>query len=454
MNLTRRDILRHSAALGAAALFAPAHRIGAAAAGDASEPEAAAANDSVPKPEPRVARFERLAYGMFIHWGLYSQLGRGEWVMNREKIPKEEYRKLAQTFTAADFDGRAIARVAKRAGMKYITLTSRHHEGFSLYDTRGLTDWDVMHTPAHRDLVLDFIQGCRSEGIVPMLYHTTLDWYQDSFNQDFDAYLDFLHKSVEILCTHYGPLGGLWFDGNWSKKDADWKEDRLYQMIRRLQPEAMIINNTGLNQRGRVGHPEIDSVTFEQGRPTPMDRRGMPKYVAAEMCQTMNRHWGIGVNDFAYLSPKEIIENLCACRKVGANYLLNVGPTATGKIAEYEAAALARSGDWVRMHAEVIYPGRPFAVQCKGHDFALTTDDHLYLFIHDLDLGHHHGPKPEVSGAGPRKFEGIDRPIARAEWIDNGEQLKVEQTGGQLTVHCTGFPYGTNTVVRVVRLSG
>ena len=184
-----------------------------------------------------------------------------------------------------------------------------------------------------------------------------------------------------------------------------------------------------------------------------MDRRGMTKYVAAEMCQTMNRHWGIGTNDFAYLSPKEIIENLCACRKVGANYLLNVGPTATGKIPEYETAALARAGDWVRMHAEAVYEGKPYAVECKGLDFALAAGDSIYLFIHDLDLRHQHGPKPEVGGAGPRTFAGIGRKVAKAHWMDNKQPLKVEQDGNQLKLHCTGFPYGTNTVVRVAKLT-
>ena len=452
MMITRRTLLGRTAAAGLAAFLSPSLACRRATA-QAADAKAGGQDAPLPVPEPRVARFERLAYGMFIHWGLYSQHGRGEWVMNREKIPKEEYRKLRDIFTAEDFDGRAIARIAKRAGMKYITLTSRHHDGFSLYDTRGLTDWDVMHSPAKRDLIQDFVQGCRAEGIVPMLYHTTLDWYQDSFKDDFDAYLDYLHKSVEVLCTHYGPIGGFWFDGNWSKKDADWKEDRLYTMIRRLQPEAMIINNTGLQQRGKLGHPEIDSTTFEQGRPTPMDRRGMKKYVSAEKCQTMNRHWGIGVNDFAYLSPKEMIENLCACRRVGANYLLNVGPTASGEIPEYEAAALARSGDWVRMHDEVVYDGKPYAVENRGRDFALATGENVYLFIHDLDLGHHHGPKPEVSGAGPRTFARVDRKVSRAEWMDNGESLKFKQDGDRLTVHCTKFPYGTNTVVRVARLT-
>ena len=338
--------------------------------------------------------------------------------------------------------------------MKYITLTSRHHEGFSLYDTRGLSDWDVMHSPAGRDLIADFVEGCRAEGIVPFLYHTTLDWHHPEFNKDFNAYLEYLKKSVEILCRNYGELGGLWFDGNWSKKDADWKEDELYGVIRKYQPEAMIVNNTGLHQRGQIGNPEIDSVTFEQGRPTPMDRTGMPKYVAAEMCQTMNKHWGIGKNDFNYMSPKEIIENLCACRKVGANYLLNVGPTAEGKIPDYEAAALGRVGDWVRMHAEPIYNGKPSPVKGKGDDFALDVDGKTYLFIHDLSISGDENVTVGASGTGPRIFSGMKGKVSSARWMDNGEELKFKQDegGGELTVEATGYPYGTNTVVRVVEL--
>lgn len=446
MAVTRREALRTMTGLsvGAAAMMSGT-AFGANADGDAV--------GAIPRPEPRVARFERMAYGMFLHWGLYSQLGRGEWVMHMEKIPPAEYRKLRDTFTAADFDGRRIAATARRAGMKYITLTARHHEGFSLYDTKGLSDYDALHAPAGRDLVEDFVQGCRAEGIVPFFYHTTLDWYQESFNSDFDAYLDYLHASVELLCTQYGEIGGLWFDGNWSKADADWKEDRLYATIRKHQPEAIIVNNTGLHQRGQVGHPEIDSVTFEQGRPTPMDRRGMPRYVTAEMCQTMNRHWGIGFNDFCYLSPADIIENLCACRKVGANYLLNIGPTAEGALPAYETAAVERVGDWVRMHADAVYNGRPGGIAGPGQDFGLESDEAAYLFVHDLAARGDHNVTVEGGGAGPRAFNGVAKPVGAAQWVDNGEALEFQQAADALTVHATGFPYGTNTVVRVVRLT-
>lgn len=435
MRQTRREMLATLAALGA---------FGSGVHGQ-EEPDPM----QTPTPEPRVARFERLAYGMFLHWGLYSQLGRGEWVMHMEGIPVAEYRKLKGTFTAKDFDGHAIAATARRAGMRYATLTTRHHEGFSLYDTRGLSDYDAPHSPAGRDLVADFVEGCRAEGIVPFFYHTTLDWYQPDFNADFDAYLEYLRKSVEVLCTHYGEIGGLWFDGNWSKPEADWKVDELYGTIRRLQPEAMIINNTGLDARGRVGHPEVDSVTFEQGRPTPMDRRGMPKYVAAEMCQTMNRHWGIGARDFAYMPPGGIIEHLAACRKVGANYLLNVGPTAEGAIPSYERAALERAGDWVALFADAIYDGQPCGVEGQGHDFGLRTEKGLYLFVHDLTVTGDSHVVADVQGTGPRTFRGIEGEVRSVRWIDSGEELKFERAAdGALTIQATGYPYGTNLVVR------
>lgn len=409
---------------------------------------------TVPVPEPRIARFERLGYGMFIHWGLYSQLGQGEWVQHLRKIPMDEYARLKDSFTAEDFDGRAIARTARQAGMRYVTLTSRHHDGFSLYDTRGLSDHDAPHSAAGRDLVAELIEGCRAEDIVPFFYHTTLDWFQPDFANDFDAYLEYLHKSIEVLCTQYGDIGGLWFDGNWSKPDADWKEDRLYAMIRRHQPEAMIINNTGLSARGHAGHAEIDSVTFEQGRPTPMNRAGMPKYIAAEMCQTFNRHWGIGAEDFNYLSPRQVIENLCACRKVGANYLLNVGPTAAGAIPAYEAATLRRVGEWVHGQEHVIHDAGVSTARGIGADFALQADDALYLFIHNLSVGGDAHVSVGGGGAGPRGFTGVDRAVESVRWLDNDETLSFTHNAdsGLLCIDATGYPYGVDRVVRVAEV--
>nr|MBQ4319444.1 alpha-L-fucosidase [Clostridia bacterium] len=408
---------------------------------------------AIPVPSKHVAEFEKMGFGMFIHWGLYSQLGRGEWVMSTEQIPKEEYSKLAQTFTASKFCGRTIAKIAKAAGMKYITLTTRHHEGFSLYDTKGLCDYDAPHTPAARDLIKDFVDGCNAEGIMPMFYHTTLDWYQDSFKENFDEYLEYLRKSVEVLCTNYGKIGGLWFDGNWSKKDADWKEDALYATIRKHQPEAMIINNTGLGKRGELGHPEIDSVTFEQGRPTPMNREGMPKYVAAEMCQTINAHWGVGTIDFKYQSVPELIENLCACRKVGANYLLNVGPSAEGEILPLQVEMLKMVGEWIKVCGWPIYEGKPCGIETSNKNFALKAGDKYYLFIHDLGRRGSENVVQDGPGQGYKKFYGFADEIKSIKWLDNNEELKFTQNNGILSVYATGFEYGKQLVVRVAEVT-
>ncbi len=413
-----------------------------------------------PTPSPFVARFESYAYGLFVHWGLYSQLGKGEWVKHWHKLPMEEYRLLTKTFDAAEFDAPALARFAKRCGMKYIVLTTRHHDGFSLYDTCGLNTYDAPHSAAGRDLIAEYVAACRAEGIVPFFYHTTLDWSHETHtcnDADFAAYLDYLNASVEILCTHYGPVGGFWFDGNWSRPKADWQEDRLYGMIRRLQPEALIINNSSINALGVKGHPQLDAVTYEQGRPEPMDRRGAPKYLAAEMCQTMNLHWGIGAQDFLYKSPADVIQDLAACRRVGANYLLNIGPTAGGAVPAYEKACLERVGDWVALYESALRDTRPCGIQCEGADFVLRhkTTGRLYYFAHNLPI-HDNDHKTREMGAseGFRPMRGLAATPVAARWLDNGEALELRSGAceGCWDLACTGYRYGSNSVVRVAEL--
>jgi alpha-L-fucosidase len=160
-----------------------------------------------PTPLPRIANFERLAFGMFIHYGLYSLLGRDAWLSFHEQIPLTDYARLADRFTAEKFDAREIVRVAQTAGMRYVTLTTRHHDGFSLYDTRGLSAFDAPHAAAGRDLVAEFVTACRAGGLVPFLYHTTLDWQWDSANCDaakFDEYLDYLHARLNCSAPGTG----------------------------------------------------------------------------------------------------------------------------------------------------------------------------------------------------------------------------------------------------------
>jgi alpha-L-fucosidase len=412
---------------------------------------------AIPRRLPRIERFEKMAYGMFIHWGLYSVLGQCDWAMFEHKIPVDEYAKLKDSFTADEFDARSIARLAKEAGMKYITLTTRHHEGFSLYDTRGLSDFDAVHSPAGRDLIAEFVEGCKAEGIVPFLYHTTVDWRLGSHTcseEEFEKYLDYLHASVEVLCRNYGEIGGFWFDGDWSRPDSDWKLGRLYGLIRKYQSETMIINNTGLHKGGEVVHEEIDSVTFEQSLPKKIDLAGHKKYFTGEMCETMNTHWGFAGDDYSYKSPVDLITSLSKSRKVGANYLLNVGPTAGGRIPELETEILKKVGKWVNVYGDAVYNGRPVDATCVGDDFILEANGKWYYFVFDLCIAGHENVTVEKGWSGPRAINGIGRKIKKVKWMDNGDVLDFAQSGGNdfAVINLVGYPLGSQRVVRVAEI--
>ncbi len=409
-------------------------------------------DNSIPVAPPYIQEFEQLAFGMFVHFGLYSQLKRGEWALDVHGLPKDEYALLKDTFNPVPMS--EIVSVAKSAGCRYICLTTRHHEGFSLYDTCGLSDYDALHSPAARDIVKEFVCECRKADIVPFFYHTTLDWVHPDFDRDFDSYLEYLQKSVELLCKNYGKIGGLWFDGNWSKPDADWHEERLYSMIRELQPEAMIINNTGLSARGALGSDYIDSVTYERGMPTPIDRRGMKKYVAGEMCETLNDHWG-DADDINFKSVRQLIEEICECRKIGANMLLNIGPRGDGTVPLMPRAIMSAIGEWMGVYGKAIYNGRPFIVT-GTKDFVLrdvNDDCTFYLFKHGLSSGG--DANVALSGNGSDNtvvLKGFAHQIESVRWMDCDEELKFRVENGEVSIYCTNFPYGKNHCVRVAEI--
>ncbi|MFT7680411.1 MAG: alpha-L-fucosidase, partial [Planctomycetota bacterium] len=295
-----------------------------------------------------------------------------------------------------------------------------------------------------------------AEGIVPMLYCTTLDWSDARFKDDWDGYQQYLRDSVELLCTEYGEIGGFWFDGNWSKRDADWQLDALYGVIRKHQPEALILNNTGIGNGGKLGHMEIDGVTFERGHAQTLDREALGKYVTGEMCHTFNFHWGIGAKDFNYLSPAHVIEELCRTRGAGANLLMNVGPTAEGAVPDYERAALARVGEWIELHGGLqgpIYQGLPGGIAGDERDFGLFLEGELYLFCFDITATADSRIGVPCRGPGARRFAGVPAELGKAVWVDDGSPAKFVREGGTAVLSAAGYPYGTNTVVRVARLS-
>ncbi len=403
---------------------------------------------SLPIAKQYIKDFEQLGFGVFVHFGLYSLIDRGEWSYVLTHMSKQEYKKLADRFNPGSME--EMVRDISVSGAKYITFTTRHHDGFSLYDTCGLNTYDAPHSAAGRDLVREFVDACRKYDIIPFFYHTTLDWFHPDFESDFDKYLQYLRDSVEILCTRYGKIGGLWFVGNWSKKAPGvWQEDKLYAVIRRHQPDAMIINNTGLGMWGALGHPEIDSVTFERGSATPINREGMEKYVSGEVCDSINMHWGIASNDLNYKSPKTILHALCAARSAGANYLFNVGPDASGKIPAYPKATLEVIGQWMKLFGDAVFCGRPYWYKKDFPAYALRDDKHVYFVYPELRRLGDENVAVFSGGEGELTFEDFDLCVENVRWMDNGQQLLSKKEGNALTIHFTGYPYGYDYCVRI-----
>lgn len=388
-----------------------------------------------------VYEFEKKGFGMFVHFGLYSILGKGEWVFTQGGgINKDKYFGLINKFKVKKTWAKELVATAKKAGCKYITLTTRHHEGFSLYDTCGLNEFDAPHSATKRDLVREFVDECNKAGITPFFYHTLLDWHSEDYEKNFPAYIDYLVKSIEILCRNYGKIGGLWFDGMWDKPNENWQEDRIYATIRKYQPEAMIINNTGLSELGKVGHPELDSVTFERGKPAFVDNSD--RHRAGEMCQILDDHWGYAKNDVSYKSVKELIENLVDCRKYGCNFLLNVGPTGNGTLKGIDKGILEEIGKWVRFNKNFIYDAKPCEITAENAD-VVKAGDYYYALIKDVPMA----ANANVQLGGTVKRVKINADIKNARWLDNGKAIKVKKN----EFDATPFNYGTSMHVRVAR---
>ncbi|MBR7096106.1 MAG: alpha-L-fucosidase [Clostridia bacterium] len=404
--------------------------------------------------EKRILDIEKLGLGMFVHFGSYSVHGRGEWARLAGILTNEEYDDLCHTFCPKPDWARELCAVAKAMGCRYVTLTTRHHDGYSLFDTCGLNEYDAPHTAPGRDLVREFCDACREAGLVPFFYHTLLDWHEPSYRENFKEYLVYLRRSVEILCKNYGKIGGLWFDGWWNKPDADWEFDELYGTIRRYQPDAMIINNTGLSRLGEAGHPEIDSVTFERGKPSPLNREDSPKYLASEMCEVLGTHWGYAELDFNYKSLATIIETLCACRRAGANMLLNVGPMGDGSLRPLDREMLLALGKWVEIHKEALYLPRPAEVEITGNekDFLLRGDGCYYLFIHNIPKG---GSQDVVLDANLNPYADVftlPESVRAIRWLDSGLEVPYLTEGDRVTVCPTRQPYGEDFAVKIARI--
>jgi len=366
--------------------------------------------------EERARWFVEARFGMFIHWGLYSLLERAEWVMYLERIPRSEYAKLAERFRAERFDPELWAEIAREAGMRYMVMTARHHDGFSLFDTR-FSDFKSTRTPAGRDLVAEYVEACRRAGLRVGLYYSLLDWRWDAYwrgpkrdPRGWEEFLEYVHGQVEELCSNYGPIDVLWFDGAWPYGPEDWRAEELLQKVRKLQPHILVNNRTGLPG---------DFDTPEQHVPW-----WSPPGRLWETCMTMNESWGYFEADRNWKTPRQIIETLVRVVSLGGNLLLNVGPRGDGSFPPEAVEVLAHVGAWMRRHGESIYgaAGAPFTTTVGP-----VTAKGSVAYVHAFRWP---GKRITVAGVG--------NSVVSAYILTTGERVRFRQEGDRVILE--GLP--------------
>ena len=374
------------------------------------------AQEYQPSPENIKARnwFQDARFGLFVHWGVYSVLGDGEWVMNNQNISIEEYEKLPQFFNPIDFDPKEWVSMAKDAGMKYITITSRHHDGFSMFDSK-VTDYNIVDaTPYGKDIIKMLAEECRKQNIKLFFYYSLLDWNRDDYfprgrtgngilgrgEGEWEDYIVFMKSQLKELLTNYGEIGGIWFDGHWDQKEWDgekfgelkvnWYYDEIYGMIHEMQPQALIGNN---HHVGVIDGEDFQM--FEKDLPgnnstgwgTPADQIGT---VPLEVCETINGSWGFNLQDRKHKSDKELIHYLVKAAGYGSNMLLNVGPMPNGKIQPKHQSSLKAIGNWLKQNGKTIYGTRKGPIP-PNDDYVSTQKEktvYLHLLNPDIDMIH------------------------------------------------------------------
>lgn len=362
---------------------------------------ASAQTDYQPSSENLQARreFQDMKFGMFIHWGVYSVLGDGEWVLHNRKLKLDEYNRLPAFFDPEKFDAKTWVALAKAAGMKYITITSRHHDGFAMFDSK-VSDWNIVQrTPYKKDPLKMLADECHRQGIKLFFYYSQLDWHNPDYyprgatnwdngrpdHGDFNAYLDtYMDGQLTELLTNYGPIGGIWFDGMWDKPDADWHLPKTYALIHQLQPAALIIPNHHQTPR-----PGEDVQTFERDLPGENTAGFNTKYVSTklplESCDTLNDNWGFNIGDSNYKSPADVERRLARAAGNNSNLLLNIGPYPNGEIDPQFATRLQAVGEWLSKYGDSIYGTRGGPV--PPGDWGVTTQKDNQIYVHVLNWG-------------------------------------------------------------------
>ena len=415
-----------------------------------------------PAPENLAARkwFQDAKFGLFIHWGVYAVPGGewknnttksvGEWIMNTEKIQVPEYEKIAAQFNPTEFNPAEWVSLAKAAGMKYITITSKHHDGFALWDSK-VSDWDIVdRTPYKKDVLKMLADECQKQGIKLFFYHSHLDWHNPDYfprgrtgkdagrpeSGDFNKYLDYMDAQLsELLSGQYGKIGGIWFDGWWDqqikekggdpKKTAiDWRLEKTYRLIHKLQPQALVGNNHHV-----LPFEGEDFQMFEKDLPGSntagfnADAKISDK-LPLEMCDTTNDSWGYKKRDHNFKSLKTLVGMLAGAAGRNANFLLNIGPQPDGKFPPEAVKQLQDLSGWTTKYGASVYGtrGGPIAPQTWG----VTTQQGNKVYVHILDNEAKYGEEIVLTGL-PAK-------VKKAVLMNGSKKIKFDAAKNSFTL--------------------
>ncbi|MEX0945597.1 MAG: alpha-L-fucosidase [Balneolaceae bacterium] len=349
--------------------------------------------------------FQDNKYGLFIHWGIYSVMAGGgdygiaEWIMNEKEIPITAYEKLATFFNPVEFDANEWVSIAKKAGMRYITITTKHHDGFAMYHSQ-VSDYNIVdRTPFGRDIIKELKDACDREGIKLFFYYSQLDWHHPDYyprgrtggnytgrpnSGEWRNYIDYMKDQLTELLTNYGEIGGIWFDGQWDKYEENWYLDEIYSHIHSIQPGALIGSNHHLDPT-----PGEDFQMFERDLPGEntmgYSQTNEISELPLEMCETMNGSWGYNIKDRNFKSSDELLRTLIRAAGYGSNFLLNTGPMPNGQLQPENVDTLMVMANWLNKYGETIYGTRKGPIEPQPWGVTTSKDDLIYLHLLDYD---------------------------------------------------------------------
>lgn len=379
-------------------------------------------------------------FGLFIHWGLYSILGRGEWVLFNEKLPAEQYEALRHQFTGEKFDSDAIADLAATAGMKYVVLTAKHHDGFCLYDS-ALTDYTSVRSAAGRDFIGELAEACRSRDLGFHPYYSLWDWRHPDFVPDdpdrWQGYLDYYQGQVRELCTNYGPLSGMWFDpGGGQGPDYDFK--RTADIVHELQPDAAV-----MSWDYWIGEHTFKRLTRLDDHGHHMLRGDVAQSLESvlfEACETINDSWGYNATDKNYKSVGTLLGLLVDVVGRGGNLLLNIGPYADGSVDTESVARLREIGRWLKDNGDALYGTRAqLHPRINGEGYTITRENHAYFLLRNLAplldrLSETSDPLETLEGVAEVRFNGVRSQVESVHAKGKPTSLDFSQDGTKLAV--------------------